>query len=66
MDIKITFTPGLSAAKTGDKTTLEKYQPRMREKRKKRKEDGPEKEATGNKATGEGSKEKVDDELFDS
>ncbi len=65
VDMEITFTPGLSATKTGDETTLEKYQRRMREKRKKRKEEGPEKEAAGEKATSEGSKEKVDDEFFE-
>ena len=57
MDMEITFTLGLSAVKTGDETT--------REKRKKRKEEGPEKEAEGKKVTSKGLKEKVDDEFFE-
>lgn len=65
VDMEITFTPGISAAKPGDETTLEKYQRRMREKRKKRKEEGPEKAAAGKKTTGEGNKQKVDDEFFE-
>ncbi|RDX55768.1 hypothetical protein OH76DRAFT_1338050 [Lentinus brumalis] len=40
VDMEITFTPGLSAAKDEkDETTLEKYQRKMREKKKKRKEE---------------------------
>ncbi|EPQ60624.1 hypothetical protein GLOTRDRAFT_102368 [Gloeophyllum trabeum ATCC 11539] len=41
VDMEITFTPGLSESKDqqGDETTLEKYQRKMKEKRKKRKEE---------------------------
>jgi len=38
VDMEITFTPGLSESKgTGDETTLEKYQRKMKEKRKQKK-----------------------------
>jgi hypothetical protein len=44
VDMEITFMPGLSKVKaTEDETTLEKYQTKMKEKRKKRKEEVKEK-----------------------
>ncbi|KAL0951266.1 hypothetical protein HGRIS_007980 [Hohenbuehelia grisea] len=45
VDMEITFTPGLSNAKTGDETTLDKYQRKLKEKRKQRKEEVKEKAA---------------------
>ncbi|THH16819.1 hypothetical protein EW146_g3892 [Bondarzewia mesenterica] len=39
VDMEVTFMPALSGAKTEDETTLEKYQRKMKEKRKKRKEE---------------------------
>ena len=51
VDMEITFTPGLSAREGQDETTLEKYQRKMKEKRKKRKEEvkqnGTEQQADG-------------------
>ncbi|KAJ8495644.1 hypothetical protein ONZ51_g1602 [Trametes cubensis] len=67
VDMEITFTPGLSAAKNGEKeeTTLEKYQRKMKEKKKKRKEELREKakEQTTDKA-GKKSKKGLDDDFF--
>lgn len=45
VDMEITFTPGLSENASKDETTLGKYQRKMREKRKKRKEGVKEKDA---------------------
>lgn len=39
VDMEITFTPGLSEKKDEDETTLDKYQRKIRDKRKKRKEE---------------------------
>ncbi|KAI0655166.1 hypothetical protein C8Q70DRAFT_936549 [Cubamyces menziesii] len=67
VDMEITFTPGLSAAKDGEKeeTTLEKYQRKMKEKKKKRKEELREKakEQTTDKAEKK-SKKGLDDDFF--
>ncbi|KAH9898312.1 hypothetical protein C8Q73DRAFT_639931 [Cubamyces lactineus] len=67
VDMEITFTPGLSAAKDGEKeeTTLEKYQRKMKEKKKKRKEELREKAKvkTGDKAEKK-SKKGLDDDFF--
>ncbi|TFK77152.1 hypothetical protein BDN72DRAFT_830320 [Pluteus cervinus] len=38
VDMEITFTPGLSTHQTGEETTLDRYQRKIKEKRKKRKE----------------------------
>ncbi|KAI0375087.1 hypothetical protein BV20DRAFT_933533 [Pilatotrama ljubarskyi] len=65
VDMEITFTPGLSAAKDGDKeeTTLEKYQRKMKEKKKKRKEELREKRKEDN--TGKSAKKTgLDDDFF--
>ncbi|KDQ63530.1 hypothetical protein JAAARDRAFT_381668 [Jaapia argillacea MUCL 33604] len=62
VDMEITFTPGLSEAKSNDadETTLEKYQRKMKQKRKKRKEELKEKPVDGD-TVGDGKK----DEFFD-
>ncbi|KAJ7596979.1 hypothetical protein C8J56DRAFT_1011547 [Mycena floridula] len=39
VDMEVTFSAGLSESKEGEGTTIEKYQQKMREKRKKRKEE---------------------------
>ncbi|KAI3621900.1 pre-rrna-processing protein esf1 [Moniliophthora roreri] len=39
LDMEVTFTPGLADRKDEDETTLERYQRKLREKRKKRKEE---------------------------
>ncbi|KAK1229687.1 pre-rRNA-processing protein esf1 [Marasmius sp. AFHP31] len=46
IDMEVTFTPGLGDVKDEEETTLEKYQRKMREKRKKRKEGVKEKGET--------------------
>ena len=59
VDMEITFTPGLTSKKDeNDETTLEKYQRKMREKRKKKKNEG--KEDSGEKET-----EELEDEFFE-
>ncbi|KAI0361520.1 hypothetical protein OH77DRAFT_1444095 [Trametes cingulata] len=65
VDMEITFTPGLSAAKDGDKeeTTLEKYQRKMKEKKKKRKEEMREKRKQ-DKAEKPAKKKGLDDDFF--
>jgi hypothetical protein len=60
VDMEITFTPGLSEAKGDqDETTLEKYQRKMREKRKKRKEGKGKAAEQGGKDAG------AEDDFFD-
>lgn len=51
VDMEITFTPGLSEQKERDETTLDKYQRKIREKRKKRKEEVGGKLAHGGDST---------------
>ncbi|KIM48253.1 hypothetical protein M413DRAFT_439980 [Hebeloma cylindrosporum] len=59
VDMEITFTPGLTNTKDkGEETTLEKYQRKMREKRKRRKDEG--KEDGGEKET-----KNLDDDFFE-
>jgi hypothetical protein len=53
--MEVTFTPGLAESKPGDETTLEKYQRKMKEKRKKKKTESKPVEDTGAEA----------DEFFD-
>ncbi|KAJ7900291.1 hypothetical protein B0H14DRAFT_3080630 [Mycena olivaceomarginata] len=55
VDMEVTFTPGLAESKPGDETTLEKYQRKMKEKRKKKKTESKPVEDTGAEA----------DEFFD-
>ncbi|PFH54421.1 hypothetical protein AMATHDRAFT_135225 [Amanita thiersii Skay4041] len=72
VDMEITFTPGLSERKDEEhETTLDKYQRKMREKRKKRKdevkeraaikEDSPRKGVVGDDFFAEGSDEEIED-----
>ncbi|KAH9858106.1 hypothetical protein C2E23DRAFT_164513 [Lenzites betulinus] len=65
VDMEITFTPALSSAK-GDKdeTTLEKYQRKMKEKKKLRKEEVREKRKPGTEEKSE-KKKSLDDDFFD-
>ncbi|KAH7922915.1 hypothetical protein BV22DRAFT_1036975 [Leucogyrophana mollusca] len=64
VDMEITFTPGLSEVRKGgeDETTLEKYQRKMKEKRKKRKEEVKAKPTDAEPAR---KKPSIDDEFFD-
>ena len=69
VDMEITFTPGLSADKgEGDETTLEKYQRKMREKKKKRKEELRERAVEGGerleKGKGKDKVEHLEDDFF--
>ncbi|KAL7285374.1 hypothetical protein ACG7TL_000469 [Trametes sanguinea] len=67
VDMEITFTPGLSGAKDGEKeeTTLEKYQRKMKEKKKKRKEELREKAKEHKEGKEEKkSKKGIDDDFF--
>lgn len=59
VDMEITFTPALSK-KSGEETTLEKYQRKVNEKRKKRKEELKEKYKES-----KDKDEKLDDEFFE-
>lgn len=65
VDMEITFTPALSSTK-GDKdeTTLEKYQRKMKEKKKLRKEEVREKRKPGTEEKSE-KKKGLDDDFFD-
>ncbi|KAL1951845.1 hypothetical protein VTO73DRAFT_994 [Trametes versicolor] len=65
VDMEITFTPGLSAAKDGDgdETTLEKYQRKIKEKKKHRKEEMLEKRKDG-KEEKIGKKKGLEDDFF--
>ena len=62
--MEITFTPGLVEKKGEDETTLEKYQRKLKEKRKKRKEEV--REATrGKEVQGKKKPQKPLDDFFD-
>ncbi|PIL31880.1 hypothetical protein GSI_06584 [Ganoderma sinense ZZ0214-1] len=65
--MEITFTPGLSAGTGGkDETTLEKYQRKMKDKKKKRKEDvlGRRQERDKERVEGNSAKNDLDDDFF--
>ncbi|KAI0669809.1 hypothetical protein C8Q78DRAFT_976734 [Trametes maxima] len=66
VDMEITFTPGLSAAKDDkDETTLEKYQRKMKEKKKKRKEEMLERRKDGQEGATVAKKgDGLDDDFF--
>ncbi|KAI0825046.1 hypothetical protein BC628DRAFT_1488995 [Trametes gibbosa] len=65
VDMEITFTPGLSTAKDDkDENTLEKYQRKMREKKKQRKEEVREKRKPDTEERLE-KKKGLDDDFFD-
>jgi len=62
--MEITFTPGLTDKKGGDETTLEKYQRKLKEKRKKRMEDARE-SARGKEVQEKKKPKKPLDDFFD-
>ena len=64
VDMEITFTPGLMEKKGEDETTLEKYQRKLKEKRKKRKEEVKE-TAKGNEVQGKKKSKQPLDDFFD-
>ena len=64
VDMEITFTPGLTEKKGEDETTLEKYQRKLKEKRKKRKEEVKE-AAKGNEVQGKKKSKQPLDDFFD-
>ncbi|KAI0778273.1 hypothetical protein BD413DRAFT_465710 [Trametes elegans] len=66
VDMEITFTPGLSAAKSDEnETTLEKYQRKIKEKKKKRKEELREKaKELPDKSEKPAKKAGLDDDFF--
>lgn len=65
VDMEVTFTPGLSTAKEDrDETTLEKYQRKMREKKKKRKAELKEQMSTEREKGNDRTKAAPKDEFF--